>query len=190
MPLPISFLAVGLCVLLCATLTSCQREYSYEASPAVAEPKDTTPAKPFVPSCRYCNTATPLPDSSWQFNAEGAVLCGRAEKAIITLERKSFTFFGPSACSDDSGFVATVYLNEALDADKSSVAAGYCSVYYYDRVKPSHVFVSQPGVGITFIIDRYRHGTGEAEGRFSGQGFTESGEGKRLDGGRFRLRLR
>lgn len=175
---------------LCATLVQCRREYSYEAQPPAAIVQtDTTPAKPFLPPCQRCNAAAALPDSSWRFTVQGASLCGRADKAVINRERTAFTFFGPSACSTDSGFVVTVYLNAPLDADKANVPAGYVSVYYYDRIKPSYVMVSRPAAGFSLTIDRYNHQTGEAEGRFHGPCFTEGGEAKQIEAGRFRIRF-
>jgi len=172
------------------TISGCAKEYSYEAeSEDVVVIKDPVVMPSFLPSCILCNTSSLMQDSTWKFTVEGALLCGIAEKAIIALERTSFTFFGPSSCSVDSGFVASVYLTEPLNSDKINVTAAGVSFYYYDRVKPSYILMSRSGDPYSFIIETYIHQTGIATGSFSGFGYTESGIRKAITGGRFKIKL-
>jgi hypothetical protein len=170
-----------------AGASSCVKEYSYEVKPV-----DSTPVSPPVnaplASCSFCQ-GTLLPDSSWRFSVDGVTFCGQAEKTIITLERTSFTFFGPSACSVDSGFVASVYLdNVPLNSDKTNLNAKLVC-YYYDRVKPSYLYMSQTGQYLQLTITSYVHQTGIASGTFSGFVSTENGIRKEVKDGKFRIRF-
>jgi hypothetical protein len=168
----------------------CRKEYSYEWQP---EKIDTVAALPIDPSspvtaCDACKTAV-LPDSSWRLTYNGIVYCGRVEKAIIAPERTAFTFFGPSFCSPDSGFVATIYLgNEQLNTDRSNVPAKM-AVYYYDHVAPSNVYQSASAQPLQLTVQTYNHQTGDAVGIFSGSVMDLNGGWQQVKDGRFRIRF-
>jgi hypothetical protein len=92
--------------------TGCAKEYSFEGmavDSALVTVPDTIVSAPFIPSCVACQSINMLPDSTWIFQVDGSVLCGTAEKALIAIERTAFTFFGPSSCSPDSGFIISVF---------------------------------------------------------------------------------
>ncbi len=137
-----------------------------------------------------CKSMDIQTDSTWFFQIDGAVLCGKAEKAIISIERTTFTFFGPSTCSPDSGFVISVYLNEALNSDKINISAGRIALYYYDRVKPSYLLMSRSAEPFSLAIEKYVHETGFATGNFSGYVYTENGIRKLISGGKFRIKFK
>lgn len=179
-------------VVLLATLVmpGCIKDYSYER-----QPQDSIPIVPIVnpavlfSSCASCNANNPLPDSAWSFKVDQVFFCGVAEKAIITLERMSFTFFGPSSCSADSGFIASVYLSQPLNSDKTNVTAERVAFYYYDNITPSYVLMSRNTDQFSLTIENYQHQTEIATGRFEGFAYTVNGVRKTIEGGRFRIRL-
>ena len=172
----------------------CTKEYSFEGArvdtiiETVVDTIDTVVSIPFVPSCKGC-TNSEIKDSSWAFSVDGSLLCGVAEKAIISFERNAFTFFGPSTCSIDSGFVISVYLSEELNADKSNLSATKIDLYYYDKVKPSYILTSRQTEPFSFIIEEYDHASGNAIGQFSGTVFSETGSRKTIVDGRFKIKF-
>lgn len=186
--LPIAFIFCCSSIALFIAGSGCAKEFSYERTPIDTTTVQTPAIVPFLSSCTAC-PGNAVPDSSWSFSVAGARLCGVAERSIITLERTSFTFFGPSFCSQDSGFVATVYLNDALNADKSNIHARYVSFFYYDRVKPSYVLVSKSGSPFTLTIENYSHATGLATGSFTGLAYRENGMIEQIVNGKFKIRF-
>jgi hypothetical protein len=173
--------------------SGCSKEYSFERGPVdsvIVNVPDTVVSTQFLPSCYACKSMDIKEDSTWNFQIDGTVLCGKAEKALISIEKTAFTFFGPSTCSADSGFIISVYLNEALDSDKTNISAPGIAFYYYDRVKPSYVLISRPGEPFSFTIEKYVHETGFATGSFSGYVYTESGIKKLVSGGKFKIKFK
>lgn len=148
-----------LCAVLVSLLTAvllllhagCKKELSYEQRASGAVDVVPPPAPAAKASCSLCNAAG-LPDSSWRFTIDSTIYYGRVEKTVVLLGRRSFTFFGPSACSADSGFVATIYLNDdTLNRDKTNLLARM-TCYYYDKVTPSYMFMSGMGEFLPFVI--------------------------------------
>lgn len=171
---------------LCLT-AGCSKEYSYERKP-VDSVAISIPVVLESSACAVCNN-TEIPDLSWRFSIDGVVYCGKTEKAIITLERTSFTFFGPSSCSDDSGFVASVYIdNNSLDKDRTNVLARL-SCYYYDKVTSSYMFMSQTNRYPQLTIATYDHDTGMTTGTFEGPVVADNGVVKEIKNGKFRIRF-
>lgn len=170
--------------------TGCARDYSYERKPQdTFLLRDTIVAEPlFLPACRACATSISIADSTWIFNVNKAYACGRSGKALISPDRTSFTFFGPSACSVDTGFVASVYLTEALDANKTNLRASM-AFYYYDNITPSYVLVSHAGEPFSLTVEAYNHQTGIATGYFSGNAYTATGISKTVSNGKFRIQF-
>lgn len=168
----------------------CYKEYSFEGVPVdtlIDTVVDPVVSNAIVPSCNGCTEE--IKDSSWLFSVDGSLLCGVAEKAIISFERNAFTFYGPSACSIDSGFIISVYLGEELNSDKSNLPATKIDIYYYDNVKPSYILTSKQNEPFSFIIEKYVHATGDATGKFSGTVFSETGARKTIVGGKFKIKF-
>ncbi|HVF96185.1 MAG TPA: hypothetical protein VM871_02625, partial [Flavisolibacter sp.] len=184
------FCSLSLCTI-GLNISSCSKEYSYEREQQDSSVvKDSLPgAPPFLSSCSGCAIGNAIPDSSWQFTVDGSTLCGLADKAIITLERSSFTFFGPSSCSSDSGFIASVYLNESLNKNLKNVSAARVSFYYYDRLTPSYVLMSRSSDAFSLTIDSYVHQTGLAIGTFAGFAYTVNGIRKTIKEGKFKIKF-
>jgi len=172
-------------------LISCTREYSFEGNQIAGirlTQNDTVLNPSFLLSCNQCNNN--VADSSWQLEVEGARLCGIAEKTVIDIDRKSFTFFGPSRCSTDSGFVISVYLSESLNRNRTNLQADRIAFYYYDRVTPSYILQTTSADPFTFLIEEYNHQSGKAIGRFHGTATTESGIKKAVLKGRFAIQFK
>jgi hypothetical protein len=106
------------------TFTGCVKEYSYEGDPT---PDTTLPphtVKPMInfPACNSCNTVNNFELSTWSLKYQGSILCGSITNAIVATDKTAFTFFGPSACSTDTGLVMTVFLeHDVLDRDKENL---------------------------------------------------------------------
>ncbi len=182
---------LALLYLLSPATAGCAKEYSYErvAQDTVAIPTPVT-LQPFLPACNRCSANNPVSDSSWLFTLEENVLCGQVEKAIISPDRRSFTFFGPSSCSADSGFIASVFLAEPLDRDKTTITAARVAFYYYDTQAAAYILMSKMGSSFSLNIDNYDHSTGRAAGTFTGSAFTAAGLAKAIDKGKFKIRFR
>lgn len=176
------------------TTTGCTKEYSYEQKPIdTTASVDTVPSRspePALSSCALCNYDV-QPDSSWRFSIEGVTFCGKTDGAVALQQRTSFTFFGPSACSIDSGFVATVRLEDqtqALTSDQQNIKARL-TCYYYDKVGSTYPFMSPMGDYLILNIANYNHQTGIAVGTFGGIVETNNGVRKEVRDGHFRIRL-
>ncbi|HJW18445.1 MAG TPA: hypothetical protein VJ499_15055 [Flavisolibacter sp.] len=171
-------------------ITGCQKDYSFEGSPTPIP--DTLPVTSIdFPSCTSCKNDDSLALWSWKFKLDNAFLCGHSDTAIINIERSSFTFFGPSSCSIDSGLVITVYLNPwVLDSDRSNINAGMVAFYYYDHVGNSYILMSQPNTAFTLTIEDYNNQTGITIGKFSGYAYLANGNIATITEGRFKVKLR
>jgi len=173
-------------------IMGCAKEYSYEGGDLV-EVHDSLPPPVVVndfPACPFCQTITGTPLSSWSFKKGNTTVCGSIDTAIITLERTAFTFFGPSACSVDSGLVITVYLgNESLNRDRTNVTINNIAFYYYDRVTPSYIFMSLPNSPFTGTIDNYDHQAKIASGTFTGNALRSDGSAASITSGKFKVKL-
>lgn len=168
----------------------CQKEYSFEGSPVPVA--DTVPVQTFdFPSCNSCLSNDSLDLWAWKFKLNNATLCGHADTAIINIERSSFTFFGPSTCSLDSGLVITVYLNPwVLNSDKSNINAGMVAFYYYDHIGSSYILMSQPNTAFTLTIENYNDLTGITTGKFAGYAYLANGDIATIHEGKFKVKLR
>ncbi len=185
-------------LLLClqAGFSGCIKEYSYEGGPAQdttygSIPSDTV-SKPAIkfPVCAECeNTSEPLL-STWDFKYDGSFLCGNTTRAIISPEQTGFTFFGPSACSIDTGLVMTVYLsNDTLNGDKSNITSTQVIFEYYDNVTLSDIFMTNKLGTFSLTIDKYEYSTRIVEGRFSGSVPAKNGVEVAINNGRFKIKF-
>jgi hypothetical protein len=185
-------LVIFLFLLLLLTQVSCNKEYSFEGDdvPVVA---DTIPVPVVInefPVCPACVANTGASVSEWNFKSRNSVLCGKADTAIINLERNAFTFFGPSSCSKDSGMVITVYLEgDSLNRDITNLTSSHNAFYYYDRVAPSYIFISQANSLFTVTITSYNHQSRIATGTFHGNVIRANGNGAGIESGKFTVKL-
>ncbi len=182
--------------LLCLELagfSGCIKEYSYEGGPAqdTTSIQDTTP-KPAImfPVCAKCDGINDPLLSTWSFKYDTSFFCGNITRAIIAPDRTGFTFFGPSACSIDTGLVMTVYLGtDVLDRDKSGITSNEVIFEYYDNVTLTDIFMTNKLGTFSLTIDTYEHATGIAKGRFSGYVPAKNGEVVGIIDGKFEIKF-
>lgn len=185
---------LSILVLFIIIFLGCAKEYSFEGG-AMPPPRDTIinpppPPPPAVPVCAACNSNQGSSLPQWKFKAGNWVVCGNADTAIALGNRTTFTFFGSSACSVDTGMVITVYLNgDTLNRDLQNIQAGSAAFYCYDRVTPSYIFMSQGSITFSVTIDRYTHSTGIVTGTFRGNVLRPSGAAASIDSGRYTVKL-
>ncbi len=171
-------------------LIGCAKEYSIEGV-VPPGPTDTVPIPPIkeeFPVCPACLDNT-IDLWEWSFKSGNSTLCGVADTAIMAPQRTAFTFFGPSSCSGDTGMVISVYLNEKLDKDITNLADNKSAFYYYDRVTPSYIFMSQSSALFTVTITSYVHQTRIATGTFQGHVVRANGTGTSITTGKFKVKL-
>lgn len=172
--------------------SSCKKEYSYEGEELIALPSvplDTIQIIPVeLPSCDSCNETAEMKISSWSFKTGNSLHCGRA-KGIIELDRKSFTFAGPSTCFRDKGLIFTVYLNpNILDKDTYNLTATSAAFFYYHAGNP-YILMNRPDQLFNLKITSYIHATRIATGIFNGIGYGPDGRGVIVASGKFIIRL-
>ncbi len=182
--------------------TACEKEYSYEGGgtppPTIIVPVDSTlqPADTIVPdpgelpTCLSCSNTIDIPVSSWSFKTGNSFLCGKVDTAImLSLERNTFTFFGPAACGTDTGLIFTVSLGpNSLDRDIENLVASNAVFYYYHTYAP-YVLISRADLPFSLIISSYNHTTKMITGTFSGTGLRQDGRGVHITDGKFKMKL-
>lgn len=179
--------------------TGCEKEYSYEAGivpdsilihdSIVA--MDTAHTKALLfPACEGCKNTDTVSSLNWSFKAGNTILCGGITNTIVSPEGLGLTFFGPSACSPDSGLVITAAFSvDELHQNPNNLKATKASLEYYDNTTHVDVLQSrQPNI-FTLIIDHYNQQTGIATGRFGGTVVAKNGALVRVDAGRFRIKF-
>ena len=179
--------------------SGCVKEYSYEGGPAndplpindtISIPDTTVIPLISFPFCAGCSSMDDYILSTWKFKSNGSLLCGTVTNAVITPERNGFTFFGPSACSADTGLVMTVFLNaEALDRDQSNITTNIVTFQYYDNATLSDIFNSGLRT-VLFTIDTYVQATGIAKGRFAGNVKTKDSTVAPIMDGKFAIKFK
>ncbi len=177
---------------LAVLMYGCAKEYSFEGG-TLPPPVDTTRVIQPVnqgPVCRACIGNVAAGQDEWTFKSGTWKFCGSVDTAIALGDRTTFTFFGPSACSPDTGMVITVYLSgDTLNRDRQNLHVNRAAFYCYDRVTPTYIFMSQTSNAFSVIIESYTHSTGIAVGSFRGTVFRTDGAAASIDSGRFRIKL-
>jgi hypothetical protein len=173
----------------------CYKEYSYEGGGnSVIIVKDTVPAlvKGF-PDCALCKATDNLKPGTWNFKTGNSYLCGGVTNAGFIGDKNdktTFTFFGPSACSVDTGLVMTVYLPVIFDRDRFNVITSITALYYYDNNAPKDIFISLPPTPLWLTVESYFHETGIATGTFYGTVFKPNGDSASITDGKFMIKLK
>jgi hypothetical protein len=180
--------------ILFSSLSGCEKEYSYEGGLTTDTTSllgnDTTfkPSTGF-PACDGCINSNPS-GFFWNFTYDYSLLCGGVTNAVITPERNGFTFFGPSACSNDTGLIMTVFLDsDSLNRDRNNIRTNHASLEYYDNTTLDDIFVSRRP-SILFTIETYRHATGIAKGSFKGNVTLKDGTQKAISAGEFTIQFK
>jgi hypothetical protein len=182
----IVLLLVGVCI-------GCAKEYSFEGTVAPPVRTDTTIITPPPPPyfCQSCVGKDAYEENRWSFYEGNIFYCGIIDTAIVAPLRGGFTFFGPSACSPDSGSVYTVSFENGLrlDRDMTNISTPRGSFYYYDNPGQTFLYMNISNIPFTFVIQTYDHQTKMATGTFSGSVRNAAGTGRNISGGKFKVRL-
>jgi len=177
------------CFLLTILNTSCKKEYSFEGENVVATVLPPNPVNEF-PGCSSCKITNEMAASTWNFKIGNTYACGFVDAAGTLGEKTAFTFFGPSACSIDTGLVMTVYLPLPLNEDNHNLTTTKVAFYYYDHNAPNDIFISKSTTTFSLTIESFISATGIATGTFSGTAFKPNGETAIIKEGRFIIKLK
>ncbi len=167
--------------------SGCAKEYSFEGGDSVVVVGSVIPPKPWI--CPACIGQDEQIEKKWSFHYENSLVCGIIDTAIMNPERTAFTFFGPSACSKDTGIIISAYFNEnPFNKDLFNVTTERGAFYYYDNDSLTHILVSRAG-NFTITIDSYIHQTRLVSGTFSGTSYKTNGGASIVNSGKFKTRL-
>ncbi|MBI1343547.1 MAG: hypothetical protein GC171_11490 [Terrimonas sp.] len=173
--------------------TGCAKDYSFEGANTL-HLFDTVqlPPSATVEGCALCNPANTLQLGDWRFKTGNGNFCGGTDNAGFIGSynvNRTFTFFGPSACSIDTGIVMTVYLPVSFNEDKYNVIASGAAFYYYDHFGVQDIYISQPAKPFSVLIQQYIHSTQVVTGTFEGTVFKPNGDTAYIREGRFKVKL-
>jgi hypothetical protein len=200
------FLVILLLPILITQNTGCVKEYSFEGAPQDTIPVDTirtdtipvdtldtvviSPAIIF-PQCSSCTDTSQVSLGHWSFKIGNTRLCGSFTNSgfFSGLSKTSFTFFGPSACSDDTGIVVSVYLPVPLDRDRYGLTTDTTAFYYYDHTSPNDILASRHTAVFTVTVRSFINATGIATGTFSGSVYTADGDIVQIADGQYKASL-
>jgi hypothetical protein len=171
----------------------CAKEYSFEG--AIVDTVSTgggdsvitqIPTTSF-PSCNSCNPSNPITLGHWSFKTGNSFQCGTFTNSgfFNGFSKKDFTFFGPSACSIDTGIVVSVYLPVALDRDQYNLTTEQTAFYYYDHNAPADIFQSRSPYVFSVTVQSFIQATGIVTGTFGGTVFAPNGDSAHITEGRF-----
>ena len=197
MRLPAFFFVLCISTLSWWGMAGCSKEYSYEGGPLPDTSNnglkpDTTQKDSFqfVP-CNIC-----VADSfgkavdTWRIQLPQSKACGNFTRTVITPTRDAFTFFGPSACSADSGIILNSFWSPLVfDRDLKNVSTQRTAFYYYDRIGNTYVLERKTGQVMTIVIEEYSHSTGIAKGYSFGEAQTANGKLVRVSDIRFVIKI-
>ncbi len=172
--------------------TRCVKEYSFEGAMTDSLSTgggDTVMSQiptPF-PHCSLCNPSDPIVLGHWSFKTGNTYQCGTfTNSGFFNGQSKTdFTFFGPSACSVDTGIVVSVYLPVALDRDQFNLTTQQTAFYYYDHNAPADIYDSRHTSVFSVTVQSFIYATGIATGTFGGTVFTATGDSATISEGRF-----
>ena len=149
---------------------SCKKEYSCEGCNTVVIVDTTTTNNipgPYI--CPSCIGADDFIENKWSLYNGTTFYCGVIDTAIAAPARNGFTFFGPSACSIDSGLVMTINTEPAfLNQDVHNSTTTKVGMYYYDNVAQTYPFITKSAFQFSVTIESYIYQTRMMTGTFSG----------------------
>jgi hypothetical protein len=172
--------------------TACSKEYSFERADLETIPTDTvdtTISQPPItfPQCPLCNPSDSFTIGHWSFKTGNVYLCGSFTDAGFFggFSKTAFTFFGPSACSIDTGIVVSVYLPVPLDRDRYNVNTTKTAFYYYDHNATKDIFISFPTSVFSVTVQSFIYATNIVTGTFNGTVFKANGDTAYITDGQF-----
>ena len=176
--------------------TRCAKEYSFEGARVdtlSTSGGDTVISQiptPFL-HCNACDPADPIILGHWSFKTGNVYQCGTFTNSgfFSGFEKTNFTFFGPSACSVDTGIVVSVYLPVALDRDQYNLTTEQAAFYYYDHNATQDILQSRHTAIFSVTVKSFIYSTGIATGTFGGTVYKASGDTAIVTDGRFVAQL-
>ncbi len=175
--------------------SGCSKDYSFEGADTTAikdslnlPPVITPPSQPF--ECGLCKETSEVPPGTWNFKTGNLYLCGSTTNSGFIGTNLTFTLFGPSACSIDTGLVMTVYLPEPFNESKFNVTTTRAAFYYYDHFGTNDIFISNSSALFTVKVLSYIYTTRIASGTFEGTVFRPNGDTAYIREGRFKVLLK
>ena len=169
----------------------CAKDYSFEGADTLQKKDSIIPPVIIrLPGCLLCKETDALTIGKWSFKNGNTYACGGTDNAGFIGTNTTFTFFGPSACSTDTGVVMTVYLPIAFNEDRFNVVASQAAFYYYDHNGTKDIFLSRSAALFTLTVQSYIHATRVATGIFEGTVFKPNGDTSFIRDGRFKVKLK
>ncbi|MEO7121478.1 MAG: hypothetical protein ABIY62_10290 [Ginsengibacter sp.] len=178
--------------------TGCYKDYSIESIDTARVLRDSPPPAPLpvvskeFPVCSFCNPSSAISVGHWSFNTGNSFLCGGVTNSgyIGGYSKTDFTFFGPSACSIDTGLVISVYLALPLDKDQFNLTTFQTAFYYYDHHATKDIFISMPSKPFSVTVQSFFVATGIATGTFGGTVYKANGDTTDITNGKFTVSLK
>ena len=178
----------------------CAKEFSFEGSDtthlidSLIKPEQVPTAS--FGGCSLCKPGAPLALNTWDFSINDIYFCGgTTNQGFIGTnnsdnKKTTFTFFGPSFCSNDSGLVMTVYLPLPFDIDRADVDATLVAFYYYDHQSTQNLYISRKESFFHLQVHSYIASTNIATGTFGGVVYKANNDSVLVKNGRFRIELK
>src|SRR6476646_7733927 len=176
--------------------TRCAKEYSFEGaktdtlSTVTGDTVTSQTPTPYL-QCSLCNPSDPIVLGHWSFKTGNEYQCGTfTNSGFFNGQSKTdFTFFGPSACSVDTGIVVSVYLPVALDRDQYNLTTQQTAFYYYDHNAPADIFQSRHTAVFSVTVQSFIDATRIVTGTFGGTVFAANGDTAQISEGQFVAQL-
>lgn len=181
--------------------SGCVKEYSFEGGLQDSIPTDTIhtdtldtsniPPVIIFPQCPSCTFTDQILLGHWGFKLYDTYLCGTYSNSgfFNGSSKTAFTFFGPSACSEDTGIVVSVYLTVPLDRDRFGLTTDTTAFYYYDHNSPNDILASRHSAVFTVTVESFINATGIVTGSFAGTVFTAKGDSVHITNGQYKASL-
>lgn len=179
-----------------SVISGCAKEYSYEGGLLPDIIHDSIPLPDTVsesirfPECPGCKETNEVFPATWDFKFGTSFLCGNITRGIKSPDNSGFTFFGPSACSLDTGIVITIFLKGLLlDRDLQDITEKDVIFEYYDNKTQRDVLISDIRGLFSLTIQKYELATGIMTGTFSGYVSTKNHSQAEIRDGRFSIKF-
>lgn len=181
--------------------TGCAKEYSNEGIDTLASVSNAPIAndstivqdsiRPFI-SCNKCNPSDTLTIGSWNFKTGNSYVCGHTTNSgfFSGNTKKDITFFGPSACSVDTGVVVSAFFSVPLDRDRYNLTTTQIEFYFYDNNATKDILISQPQKTFSVTIGSFIYQTRIATGSFQGTVFKANGDTAFVSDGHFKVYIK
>ena len=151
------------------TFFGCRKEYSYEGGIITGIVDTTSNNLPTPYICPSCIGSDAFIEGKWSMVNGTIFYCGIIDTAIAAPARNGFTFFGPSACSLDSGLVMTINTEPVfLNQDVFNATTTKVGMYYYANAAQTYPFITQTAFPFSVSINSYFYQTKMMTGTFSG----------------------